>query len=191
VSTLLEAASRAQDVSPQIGNELLDRARSEVRATVDEARLAIWNLRHSTESDGDAASALAQLTQRISLESGLAIGFESAGVPVPLSAESEHSLLMLVREALQNAIRHAAPKNLSVRLRFERRRLSVEIEDDGRGFDCSAGLPADGHHYGLIGMRERIEKLGGEFQLRSSPGQGTCVRLSIAVGDARRDDRLG
>src|SRR5262249_7251727 len=133
VSALLEASSSAREVSPSIGDELLDRARNEVRATVDEARLAVWNLRQNA-SEG-LASAISQLARRLSLEPGIPIRFDSSGAPLDLGAETERSLLMIVREALQNALRHAAPKHVSVALKSDRRGLQVEIEDDGRGFD--------------------------------------------------------
>lgn len=183
VSALLEAASSAREVSPSISDELLDRARNEVRAAVDEARLAVWNLRQG--SGEGLAPALSQLTRRLSLETGIPIRFESSGSPLTLGAESERSLLMIIREALQNSLRHAAPKSLSVALNFDRRGLQVEIEDDGCGFDTSIihssnGSP-DERHYGLIGMRERAEKLGGKLFITSSPGKGTQVRLSVPL----------
>jgi ligand-binding sensor domain-containing protein/signal transduction histidine kinase len=183
VSALLEAASSAQAVSPSISNELLDRARNEVRATVDEARLAVWNLRQG--SGEGLVAALSQLTRRLSLETGIPVKFESSGAPLALGAESERSLLMIIREALQNALRHAAPQRLSVVLSFDRHGLQVEIGDDGCGFDPalthSLNGSSAGRHYGLIGMRERSEKLGGKFQITSSPGRGTQVRLSIPL----------
>ncbi len=179
VSALLEAASRAQDVSPGISHELLDRARDEVRATVDDARLAVWNLRRDSGEGEGLVEALSKLVRGISEDMGIPVKFESSGAPLALGAERERSVLLLVREALQNAVRHAAPKHLSVVLSFDRRGLHVEIEDDGRGFDSSACDPPDRHHYGLVGMRERVAKLGGEFHLASSPGKGTQVRASI------------
>jgi len=179
VSALLEAASSARDVSPSISDELLDRARNEVRATVDEARLAVWNLR---QGYGEGlAPAISQLTRRLGLESGIPIRFESSGAALDLGAESERSLLMIVREALQNALRHAAPKQVSVALSSDRRGLQVEIEDDGCGFDTSIIHSSNGQHYGLIGMRERAEKLGGRLILTSSPGKGTQVRLRVPL----------
>jgi signal transduction histidine kinase len=187
VSALLEAASSAQSVSPSISNELLDRARNEVRATVDEARLAVWNLRQAA-GEGLVA-ALAQLTHRTEQETGIPVKFESSGTPFALSAESERSLLMIIREAMQNSLRHAAPKHLTVLLSFDHRGLQVEIEDDGCGFylpladfpnSLSNGSSTD-RHYGLLGMRERAERLGGKLLLTSSPGKGTQVRLSIPV----------
>src|SRR5262249_31519588 len=118
VSALLEAASSAREVSPGISDELLDRARNEARATVDEARMAVWNLRQS--SGEGLAAAISQLTRRLSLETGIPVKFESAGAPLALDAEGERSLLMIIREALQNALRHAAPRHLSVVLSFDR-----------------------------------------------------------------------
>jgi signal transduction histidine kinase len=179
VSALLEAASSAREVSPSISDELLDRARNEVRVTVDEARLAVWNLRQSFGEEG-LAPAISQLTRRLSLETGIPIRFESSGAPLGLGAESERSLLMIVREALQNALRHAAPKHVSVELSSDRHGLQVEIQDDGRGFDLSILNSPNGQHYGLIGMRERAEKLGGRLFLTSAPGKGTQVRLSVS-----------
>jgi ligand-binding sensor domain-containing protein/two-component sensor histidine kinase len=185
VSALLEAASSAREVSPSIGDELLDRARNEVRTTVDEARLAVWNLRQS--SGEGLAPAISQLTRRLSLETGIPIRFESNGSAPDLGAETERSLLMIVREALQNALRHAGPKHVSVALRSDRRGLQVEIEDDGRGFDPSIINSSNGQHYGLIGMRERAEKLGGRLLLTSSPGKGTQVRLSVPRIEKERE----
>lgn len=179
VSALLEAASHAQSVSPSISSELLERARTEVRAAVDEARMAVWNLRHVSGNGEDLVAAVSQLAHLITLETGIPVKFDSLGAPLALGAEGGRSLLMLIREALLNSVRHAAPKALSVLLTFDRRSLHVEIGDDGCGFDSSVSPSSDGHHYGLIGMRERVEKLGGDFRLTSSPGKGTQVQLSI------------
>jgi len=180
VSTLLEAASHAQEISPHLGGELLDRARSEVRAAVDEARLAVWNLRRGSPNGDRLVPAVSQLAHRVGLESGIDIRVHVEGEPVALGSDTEGSLTMLIREALQNAIRHAAPSRLSVTFGFERKRLRVEIEDDGLGFDSEVD-PESSHHYGLVGMRERVEHLEGDYQLMSSPGKGTRVRLSIPL----------
>ncbi len=181
VSALLEAASSAREVSPSISDELLDRARNEARAAVDEARLAVWNLRESSGSGEDLVKAVSQLAYRTEREMGIPVKFESSGSPLALGAEGEWSLLMIIREALRNSVRHAAPKNLSVLLSFDRHSLGAEIEDDGRGFDPSIISSSNGRHYGLIGMRERVERLGGEFLLTTSPGKGTQIRLRIPL----------
>jgi signal transduction histidine kinase len=190
VSTLLEAASRARDVSAHISGELLERARSEVRATVDEARLAVWNLRQASTSGDDLVTAISDLTHRISLETGIPVRFERAGGPIALGTDCERSLLMSIREALHNALRHGAPKNLKVILSFDHPGVDIQIEDDGCGFDPST-IRSFNAHYGLIGMQERVEKLGGEFHLTSAPGAGTRVRLTIpAIKPAATEHHL-
>jgi nitrate/nitrite-specific signal transduction histidine kinase len=189
VSALLEAAAHAQAVSPEMCNGLLDRARTEIRAAVDEARRAVWNLRHSSETSGDFVTAVSQLAQRITSETGISVKVESFGAPHPLGAERQWDLLMLVREAVQNAVAHAAPRNIAVLLTFESRCLRVEIQDDGCGFETSLSRFPEGHHFGLTGMRERVEKLGGEFHLISSPGKGTQLRLSIPAAQSTAGNR--
>jgi signal transduction histidine kinase len=184
VSTLLEAASRAQEISPQMSTELLDRARSEVRATVAEARTAIWDLRHGAEGGPQWVQAVAELAARTGQEAGLAVRCECAGAPYALGAEVEHSLTMVLREALQNSIKHAAPRNVSLRLRFEPRCLGLEVEDDGCGFDPAAGQSPDERHYGLIGMQERVTHLGGKLEIESAPGRGTRLRVRVPVSQA-------
>jgi ligand-binding sensor domain-containing protein/signal transduction histidine kinase len=180
VSALLEAASRAQDVSPAISHELVDRARDEVRAAVDEARLAVWNLRQGSGSGEDLVRSVSELASRTSLETGIPIHFSTSGAPFALGAEGERSLLMMIREAITNALRHAAPTNVTVSLMFDRESIEARVEDNGCGFDPARVRVANGAgHYGLIGMRERVEKLGGEYSLDSAPGKGTRVRLRI------------
>ena len=90
----------------------------------------------------------------------------------------EHDLVMVAREALSNAVRHAAPTSVQLRLSFGARELKMQVDDDGRGFDPAT--PANGH-YGIIGMRERIEHLGGKFVLRSGPGEGTHLEVDVPL----------
>jgi signal transduction histidine kinase len=168
VSTLLEAASHAQDVSPDLSQELLDRARAEVRAAVDEARLAVWDLRHGSRNGDRLVPAVSQLAERIGLDAGLEIGVEIVGHPVGVGGDNEHNLLLL----------------MSVVLRFDPGRIDVTIEDDGVGFDPSVDPGGASPHYGLVGMRERVEHAGGEFHLTSAPGRGTQVRVTIPLAHA-------
>ena len=177
VSTLLEAASGAREISSDVSAELLERARNEVRTTVDEARLAVWNLRHPSGAGLIAAvTSLARQTER---ETGIPVQVESEGAPLVFATESERNLLMIIREALQNALRHATPKHISIRLRFDSQGLQVEVEDDGSGFHAEQALIVSDRHYGLIGMRERAEKLGGKLHFTSAVGRGTLVDLQI------------
>jgi len=186
VSTLLEAASQAKEVSPKLNAELVDRARSEVRNTVDEARLAIWNLRHAPEQDQTLTQSLCRLTERAAAESGVPVQFGVSGTPLLLSADVQRSLTLVLREAIQNALRHSGASRIQAELAFGTNQVDLRVEDDGRGFDAETRLTDDTHHYGLIGMRERIERHGGEFELQSGPGRGTRVLASLPCRQAAK-----
>jgi signal transduction histidine kinase len=88
-------------------------------------------------------------------------------------------VLLVVKEAIHYAIKHAAPGNLSLELTATPDQLVVRLEDDGRGFDPSQ-VASRGN--GLANMRRRIEDLGGTFQLESSTGRGTCMAWSVPLG---------
>jgi signal transduction histidine kinase len=94
----------------------------------------------------------------------------------------------IAREALRNAVLHAQARAIAVTLGYGRRALTVSIADDGRGIDAevaSAGQRPG--HWGLVGMRERAERIGGLLVIDSQPGQGTTVRLAVPAKRAYRD----
>jgi ligand-binding sensor domain-containing protein len=178
VSTLLEAAVANPAGTP--GKELVDMARKQVRLTLDEARQAVWDLRHK-EVEGDLASSLREFAGRFAMESPVPIGLEVSGPNVRLDDRAERNLLLVAREAIRNALSHASPAHIDLHLRFEPTAVSLEVRDDGTGFQPSP-LPQSGH-YGIIGMRERVAELGGSLEIHSQPGQGTCllVRMPLEV----------
>jgi len=100
----------------------------------------------------------------------------------PLSVKI--TLYRILQESLSNGFRHAKDSNQRVRLACAEGQLIAEISDDGVGFDPSAEI--DGRHLGLVGMRERVEILGGTFDVESAPGRGTkiCVRLPLTILEA-------
>jgi signal transduction histidine kinase len=75
-----------------------------------------------------------------------------------------------------------------MKLRFTGEWLSIDVIDNGTGFEWFGHTPGGSRHYGLIGMKERMEKLGGSFDLDSSPGQGTRVRLRVPLPQAIIND---
>ena len=94
----------------------------------------------------------------------------------------------VVREALNNAVRHGRPGRVSVRLQGENGGLRLRVRDDGCGFDPGAVSRPGAAHYGIVGMRERIESLGGSFVLESAPGRGTAIEI-VLPPDARKPHR--
>jgi signal transduction histidine kinase/ligand-binding sensor domain-containing protein len=101
---------------------------------------------------------------------------------LPLNAEQRHSLFLAFKEALQNAVKHAAATSLRVSITVGSGTLTVILEDDGRGF--GAGEPKAGAD-GLRNMRERLEQLGGSCEIVSAPGNGTRVVFRVPVRKSR------
>jgi signal transduction histidine kinase len=88
----------------------------------------------------------------------------------------EQELYRVAQEALNNALKHGKPGRIAVRLRRLEGGVSLEMADDGAGFDVAAR--ADGG-LGLRGMRERVARLGGRLDVESAPGRGTRVRVEV------------
>jgi ligand-binding sensor domain-containing protein/signal transduction histidine kinase len=181
VSALLEASASLGGADPAMKQGLLDGARAQIRSTIEEARRVVWDLRQSPAAEGELCATVSKLAEQLSQESHIPIAFDTAGKQRAVDRAIEHDLVMVAREALSNAVRHAAPRSVQLRLTFGTPELTMQVEDDGCGFDLSS--PANGH-YGIVGMRERIQHLGGTFILRSAPGQGT--HLEVAVPLTRR-----
>ena len=83
------------------------------------------------------------------------------GTPKRLSPLTEKNLLRIFQEALANALKHAHARAIDIELRYEREDLVLRVRDDGRGFDAESAIPLGIGHYGLTGMRERTERIGG------------------------------
>jgi signal transduction histidine kinase len=98
---------------------------------------------------------------------------------VQLPPHVEAHILAVAREALTNIEKHAAASRARMALHVDAGAVHLIVEDDGRGFDAAAPTPPG--HYGLTGMRERAEGLGGAFAVRSAPGQGTSVEVRIPL----------
>ncbi len=180
VSTLLEAAASTGESAPDVSRMMIERARKEIRTTVEDARSAVWNLRHSEEG-GRIGDAIGKLVERVRTESGLPIELELTGETPVLSAEAERGVVLSTREALSNAVRHSGASRLVLKAGSDGAWLSVDVIDNGNGFEWAGEASGTSLHYGLIGMKERMEKLGGTFYLESTPGQGTWVRLRLPV----------
>jgi len=179
ISVLLEAALSLKNSAPETKSKLLENARDQMRATIDEARQAVWNLR-SAAGRGSIAQRIAEIAQQVGQQSGVPIDCDAAGAPEAIDSEIGHHLLLVVREALNNAVRHGRPHRVSLRFDGENGGLRLRIQDDGCGFTPEAAQPG-APHYGIVGMRERIESLGGRFVLDSAPGRGTAIEIALPL----------
>lgn len=143
-------------------------AYKEVRQAIDGLR--INPLEH------DLNGWLNTVAQSFHEQTGIAVEIV-ADEAVRLPPEWQVQLIRVLQEALSNVWKHAQAQQVWIRLYRQHGDVMLEIEDDGQGFEYDA-VPLVAHH-GLEGMRERVELLGGDFQVRSRPGEGTLVRVQL------------
>ena len=146
-----------------------------------EARRSVWALvPRVLEKGGSLAVALRAVVDRIAPDRAAVC---ETGSPCALSVEVVGELLGIAREALSNAARHAGPHaRINVRIRHEAGATHVSVEDDGAGCDLAATENPRAGHFGLWTMRERAARIGGQLEVRSVAGQGTCVAICVPWG---------
>ena len=114
---------------------------------------------------------------------GLAIHLDTALADCRLPAEVETACFRVAQEALTNVARHARARRVWIELQQRGAAVELAVRDDGAGFDPKAvrKRAAEGAGFGLLGMQERVELLGGEFTIESFPGRGTSIRDRFVV----------
>jgi signal transduction histidine kinase len=146
-------------------------------------RSAIYDLRHERENSFvESVESLVEVNRKLTPERVVALTIEESfrgAFPPEVGVE----LLRILQEALANVRRHSGASNVEVRLRTDDEAILIEITDDGRGFDPGSARTG----IGLVGMRERVEGLGGEIELRSRLGEGTKVTVRVPVGGGTPD----
>lgn len=187
---LVSLVLQLEAIDARLANEQLQRAREmaqmamqRARVALDETRRAIYNLR----TDLPAPQSLAEIAQaeirRFSQATGISCQSDLrllATVPV----RAGEQILQAIKEGLTNIARHAHAHTVWIGLRSSGATFVVDICDDGRGF---APARTEAGHYGLLGLRERAEQLGGELQIESAPGEGTRLRMSLPRRQEERE----
>lgn len=179
ISALLEAVASTPADHESAKHELLDYARDQVRTTIHEAREAIWNMRHEREKDIELIEALNGIAMQTTREFGTSVDVEHNLVRLPVPASVAHEILMTVREAVYNSVQHGHTRTVRINLHDHEGELSIAVIDAGCGFSVNGTDRVRNGHYGIVGMRERMQRLGGRLELASVPGEGTTVRLRI------------
>jgi ligand-binding sensor domain-containing protein/signal transduction histidine kinase len=179
VSALLEAEYSLDETEASAKDNLLGCARTQLRATINEAREAVWDLRHASGSATAIDPKLHDMTQQISSEFGVPVCYQVSGRPFDFDQSTAHELLMIVREALHNALRHGQPTKVEVLIAFESNEFSMQVRDNGCGFDPAMALSSSNDHYGLVGIEERVKRVGGTLIINSRPGAGAELTLHV------------
>jgi signal transduction histidine kinase len=129
--------------------------------------------------------ALDRYCAEMASHSGIRIDYVSYGIQDTLPTEISTHLFRIVQEALTNAIRHSEPVEINIQLLGSREKITLMVQDDGKGFNYTAGRPGTGH--GIDHMRDRVSILNGTFEMQSQPGSGTVIIIKIPL-DYGRDE---
>jgi ligand-binding sensor domain-containing protein/signal transduction histidine kinase len=157
----------------------LDTTRQHVREGLADARQSIWALRSQDSGENTLPVQLRRATEHADGH-GLEAAFSLYGAYRPMPPGTEREILRIGQEAIHNVKKHAGAKHLTVRLEYGPAELALIVTDDGRGFATANGSSPEGH-YGLTGMRERADLIGGTLELSSEPGTGTTVHLHVTT----------
>lgn len=162
-------------------------ARSMLASCRHELRCCIWDLRTRTFEDQDLNGAIRQTLAPHIGDIPLLIRFN---IPRSILNESlAHDMLRIMRELAVNAVRHGKASQIKVFGECKGNLVRFCVKDDGCGFDpATSPGPAQGH-FGLSGIRERVERRNGELSVESSPGKGTSVTVSLRIGEEDHDEQ--
>jgi signal transduction histidine kinase len=180
IITQLQAATDNAD--PATARDHVERAAALTRQSLREARRSVQDLGPGALEHDALPEALKKMVEAWSVSTGVRAGFTVTGTVEPLHDEVEATLLRIAQESLANAGRHAHATRVGVTLSYMDDEVSLDIRDDGRGFDPLA-LPRreTARGFGLGGMRTRAERIAGTIDIESEPGQGTAVSARVPL----------
>lgn len=150
--------------------------------TIEDVHRLILDLRPSVLDDLGLESAIRWYAERYLQPRGISVRCEFEHLERRLPPGFETAVFRVCQEAMTNIARHAEAETVLVQARVEGDAMVVEIEDDGKGFDpVEVGHRTGRPHFGLLGMRERVELLGGKLVVDSSPGRGTRLHVEVPL----------
>jgi signal transduction histidine kinase len=190
-----QSASKLLPDRPLEAKDRLDNAIDQAAAAITEGRDAVQGLRSSAFETNDIANAITAIAQELTSASTVdapAIDVDVEGTPRKLKPVVRDEAYRIASEALRNSFRHAHARRITVEIQYDKRHFRLQIRDDGKGFEQDI-VPQAAGHFGLPGMRERAEIVGGRLEVWSRVGLGTHIDLSIpgavAYEGSRRKSR--
>ncbi|NYV78664.1 sensor histidine kinase, partial [Streptomyces sp. UH6] len=167
---------------PAVARRHADRAADLARHSLGEARRSVQNLAPAGLAEDGLPQALRKTVDGWSERQGLRAEFTLTGEPEQLHGEVAATLLRILQEALSNVARHASASRVGVTLSFMGDEVTLDVRDDGRGFDPAALPPRTRNGgFGLDGMRARAERIAGSVVVESEAGQGTAVSTRVPL----------
>ena len=175
-----EVCERLIDTDTQRAKSELKALREHIRNTLAEIRKIIFDLRPMALDDLGLAPTIRGVLDVFREEYGLFTEVAVIGKERRLESHVEIGIFRVVQEALNNIVKHAQASSAKVRIEFAAAGVTVLVEDDGKGFEMTEGELPSGH-YGIMGMRERMQLLNGKLSIKSAPRRGTRVMISVPL----------
>ncbi len=163
--------------------DCLDTAAKMIRSCRTDLRRCLWDLRNDVLDEPSFAEAIRKTVEPVAEDASVAVRF--SGPRSTISDATAHAVLNVVRELVANAVRHGKAKSVQIAGVVDSKGLEVSVHDDGCGFDVKARPRQEDGHFGLDGIIERLERIGGTFEIESTPGKSTCARIRIARTEER------
>lgn len=169
---------RLYSEAPEIG-ESIRRITELAEATARDARQTVWEMRPPALAHSDLPTALDETVRRVA--PGLEVDVVLRGTPAPLPVTIEDTIVRVAQESAANAVKHSGTTRISVSLHYAPDSVVLSVADFGHGFDVASASRAAGRRWGLLGMRERAERIGASVTIRSGAGEGTVVTLEVPL----------
>jgi signal transduction histidine kinase len=166
----------------------LARALRLCKSALDAGRRALNDLSTASLTAADLVKSFSELTNELTRDDGTKIDVIVEGREHPLNVTMGNDVLQVGRQAITNALQHAHARKIHVLLSYGERHLQLRIQDNGRGINEETLHLRRPGHYGIAGMKERAERLGGSISIRSRVGKGTEVTLSVPSHPLYQDD---
>jgi signal transduction histidine kinase len=163
--------------------QYLEMARNMVRFSRAEVRHSLWNLESELLTKGNLGAALNEIARQMSSSNRVQVAVQVLGPASQLPPATEHHLLRICQEALNNAFKHADARNIRITLNYSEKLVQLSVADDGCGFAPDRVLTGTGMHLGLRNLRSRARKIKGRLEVISQPAKGTTIEVSVPIGN--------
>jgi signal transduction histidine kinase/ligand-binding sensor domain-containing protein len=181
IASQLDAVTMSMPADGGPARGALELARRMARHSLTEARRSVMDLRASALEDQDLAVALESGVPLWTANSGIDVEVDVNGEAGALPEQVAHHVFRIAQEAVANAVNHANASQIALKLRIDPQHLNLQVVDDGCGFEPEDVFTSRNGNFGLIGMRERAERLGGQLRLESQPGKGTQLDVTVPL----------
>lgn len=170
--------------------EELQELKGQARSGIEEVRKIIFNLRPMALDDLGLVPTLRKFIQDYEEKTKIRTQFELVGKDTRLPSGMEVAIYRLVQEAFSNVLKHAEASHVNLEITFQQQMIKITIRDNGIGFiaDNIDKKIERGSHYGLMGMRERVELLEGRLEFQSAVGAGTKVSMVIPIKSDSKEE---